>query len=557
MSLLDRDHYHLFAFQPASQKWLRLTRGEWDDLHPAISPDSRWVAFTSNREGYWDLYLLSTESGELVPLTRSPQYEGAPTWSPDGRWIAHEGYVIDPQTQQGNLEILLQEVNLPQNPQQQTLQLTTQSGADFAPQWSPRGRQIAFISQRAGENDLWIADLDRIEGRYRNLSTYTSASVRSLSWSDGGRWLLWSLNDEGVQWIYRWDTLSPWTPPRKVIPGSQPIVSEDGKILYSVLSTPHHFYLQAFSLEESRHLLPLILLSSEPQGITWVPKDFPQGREAIFESLPSLMEIFPQEVQSVPDRPITPTRKLLKPLEGVQVPFPYLHEEVIGSFQALREAIKLRAGWDFLSRLENAYLPISNPSFPSSSEEWLYTGRAIVLDSAAMNADWLIAIQEEFGVQTYWRLYLKTRYQDGTQGMPLRDLPFDLNARYSGDPIAYEQGGARKNFAPSGYWIDLTELARRYGWERLPALPSWRTALVTARHLLFLHRDHLDWYSAMLELYPVEALYTATPVPSPTLTPTRTRVPTRTPALTLTLRPTITLRATATPPYSPTFSVTP
>lgn len=557
LSLLDQQVYHLFAYQVTTQKWLRLTDGEGDDFYPAVSPDGKWIAFASNRQGYWDLYLLSLQDGNLYPLTQTPQYDGAPTWSPDGKWLAYESYVIDPQTQEGNLEILIQEVSLAANQNPQIVQLTSASGADFAPQWSPKGRQIAFISQRAGENDLWIADLDRIDDRYRNLSADLASPVKSLSWSANGDWLLWDAADEGVLWIYRWDANSPQSPSRKILPGRYPVLSEDGKQLFSVLSTPHHSYLQAFSLEAGNHQIPLILLPSEPKGMAWLPREFGAQLPATFQPLSQLEELFPLQKARSQEAAQTPMRQHLKTLENVQVPFPYLREEVVEAFQALRADLEQRAGWDVLSRLENAYLPLSRPAFPMSNEEWLYTGRAIALDPAVLNAGWLMVVREDYGAEIYWRLYLKTRYQDGRQGTPLRDLPFDLNARYRGDPMAYDRGGAWMSAAPDGYWIDLTELARRYGWKRLPALATWRTALSTARYAILVKRDQENWYSAMLELYPAEALYTTTPVPSPTQTPTRTLIPTRTATLTPTPRLTLTPRITPTPAQSLTPSVTP
>ena len=557
LSLLDREVYHLFAYHVTTQKWLRLTDGKGDDIYPAVSPDGKWIAFASNRQGYWDLYLLSLQDGNLTPLTRTPQYDGAPTWSPDGKWLAYESYMIDPQTQQGNLEILIQEVSLAADQKPQIVQLTSASGADFAPQWSPKGRQIAFISQRARENDLWIADLDRIDDRYRNLSADLASPVQSLSWSANGDWLLWNAAEEGVQWIYRWDVNSPYSPSRKILPGCYPVLSEDGKQLFSVLSTPHHSYLQAFSLEAGTYQIPLMLLPSKPKGMSWLPREFGAHLSATFQPLSQLEELFPIQMAEDQKAAPTPMRKRLKSLENVQAPFPYLQEEVSEAFQALRAAVEQRAGWDVLSRLENAYLPLSSPAFPFSNEEWLYTGRAIALDAAVLNAGWLMVVREDYGSEIYWRLYLKTRYQDGRQGMPLRDLPFDLNARYRGDPIAYDRGGAWMSAAPEGYWIDLTELAQRYGWKRLPALATWRIALSTARYAILVKRDQTDWYAAMLELYPAEALYTPTPVPSPTQTPTRTLIPTRTATPTPTSLPTLTPRITLTPAQSLIPSVTP
>jgi TolB protein len=172
------------------------------------------------------------------------------------------------------------------------------------------------------------------------------------------------------------------------------------------------------------------------------------------------------------------------------------------------------------------------------------------------NAGWLVAVREDFGAQTYWRLYLRARLQDGSLGEPLRDTPWDLSARYNLDPKDYEQGGAYSK-VPEGYWIDVTSLALQYGWERVPALPNWRTFYRGARFTEFTLTGGLDWYTAMLQLYPPDVLVTPTKLLPPTLTPTRTPSPTLTPVPTRTRRPTLTPGPSPTASNTPTASRTP
>jgi TolB protein len=190
-------------------------------------------------------------------------------------------------------------------------------------------------------------------------------------------------------------------------------------------------------------------------------------------------------------------------------------------------------------------------------EDWLYTGRAFTLNPGPMNAGWMVVLREDFAGDSYWRVFVRTRYQDGSQGRPLTQLPWNFNARYSGDPRYYEQGGAYAPFMPAGYWLDLTALAADYGWERLPALLIWRSAMGAARYNEFIVSDGMDWQAAMSELYPSSALVTATPDSPPTLTPTKTRWPTRTPTPTRTPRPPRTPAVTPTLQQSPAPTRTP
>jgi TolB protein len=241
-------------------------------------------------------------------------------------------------------------------------------------------------------------------------------------------------------------------------------------------------------------------------------------------------------------------------LEDVEAPYPMLHDLVDESFQSFRTRLAAEIGWDLLSTLENAFVPLTAPLMPGMGDDWLYTGRAIAVNPVPLNAGWMAVVREDFGLQTFWRVYVRTRFQDGSQGAPLHIIPWNFDARKGGDVRAYEQGGAPADAIPTGYWIDFTQFAKSFGWERLPALNNWRRYYQGSRFNEFVHRAGLDWRTAMLELYPPEALITPTAIIPPTRTPTVTprwyRSPT--PTATLTPRPTFTPSPTPTKTPSPT-----
>jgi TolB protein len=155
---------HLYAYHPQELPFTRITAGPWDDIHPAICPDGLHVAFTSNRNGYWDLYVMDLSTGSLLRLTDTLEYDAAPSWSPDGRWIVYETYKG---AVQGGLELFIRPIEGDQDP----IRLTEHPGADHSAAWSPLGRQIAFVSNRNGTSEIWLADLDKVgEERFINLS---------------------------------------------------------------------------------------------------------------------------------------------------------------------------------------------------------------------------------------------------------------------------------------------------------------------------------------------------------------------------------------------------
>ena len=65
-----------------------LTSTLGNEIMPSFSPDGSQVAFASNAEKQYDIYVKVVGSPNALRLTSNPAYEGSPAWSPDGKWIA-------------------------------------------------------------------------------------------------------------------------------------------------------------------------------------------------------------------------------------------------------------------------------------------------------------------------------------------------------------------------------------------------------------------------------------------------------------------------------------
>jgi len=63
----------------------QLTSGKKASTGPQWSPDSRRLAFTSDRDGKRQIYLISPAGGEAAQLTAEETGVGAIAWSPDRR----------------------------------------------------------------------------------------------------------------------------------------------------------------------------------------------------------------------------------------------------------------------------------------------------------------------------------------------------------------------------------------------------------------------------------------------------------------------------------------
>ncbi len=84
------------AFEYGGDLWIvdkaggesrRLTSTPAVEADPQLSPDGRWIAFTSNRSGNEDVYVMPAEGGDPRRLTWHPGSDEARGWSPDGKLV--------------------------------------------------------------------------------------------------------------------------------------------------------------------------------------------------------------------------------------------------------------------------------------------------------------------------------------------------------------------------------------------------------------------------------------------------------------------------------------
>ncbi len=167
--------YNLFIADINSSQIRQLSSGDYMDRFPSWSPDGKYVAFHTNREDpnpatCWPncllvIYIINAETSEGGPAQDNENLVsgGAVDWSPDGRQLAFHS------NRDGNWNIYLMQ-------QDGTVtQFTFDPGDELFPRWSPDGNFISYTSQTANAIDIAVTPVDHFEPVY-----YTSGTSQNL-----------------------------------------------------------------------------------------------------------------------------------------------------------------------------------------------------------------------------------------------------------------------------------------------------------------------------------------------------------------------------------------
>jgi Tol biopolymer transport system component len=172
-SSLRDGNWELYLMDPDGTNQKNITLAAGKDLPVVWSPDGRKIAFQSNRTGGGDIYVMNGDGSGLTRLTTSTYADQAPTWSPDGKKIAFTS------KRDGNFDVFVMNADGTNQ-----VNVTRTASPEYTPIWSPTENKIAFSTFREGYTKYYVMNADGTN-QVRLTAAYVDENY--LKWSPDGK----------------------------------------------------------------------------------------------------------------------------------------------------------------------------------------------------------------------------------------------------------------------------------------------------------------------------------------------------------------------------------
>jgi serine/threonine protein kinase len=153
---------------------------------PTISPDGKWVVYTTFGPGGFSIWKVSIDGGAPVQITN--KYSLAPAISSDGKLIAC--YYLDERTRTQKIALIPFAGGEPVK----IFESQPIDAATYPVRWTHDGRALTYIVNRGGVSNIWIQPQDGSPPR--QLTDFKSDRIFAFDWSRDGKWLALSRGPE-------------------------------------------------------------------------------------------------------------------------------------------------------------------------------------------------------------------------------------------------------------------------------------------------------------------------------------------------------------------------
>jgi TolB protein len=168
-----------------------------NNSYPVASPDGRWIAYQSDRDGDFDIFIMNRLGGQQRRLTTNNHMDRLAGWSPDGQWIVYSS------DEAGDELYTLRRVSVDGNNDEEILDTGQRMSH---PRYSPDGRYLIF-TMGPEPRDARTWEIARLDTETGELVTLTNNNVRDASpvFSPDGQSILYITYDSGSNAIARMD----------------------------------------------------------------------------------------------------------------------------------------------------------------------------------------------------------------------------------------------------------------------------------------------------------------------------------------------------------------
>ena len=154
------------------------------------TPQGR-IAFQSDQSGSLDIYVMNADGTQISRLTTSSGVDVFPSWSPDGKRLAFTSDM------DGSPDIFIMNTD-----GTNLIKVVDDPSNDVLPAWSPDGKQLAFVSDRTGDDEIYVINID---GTGLKRLTNSPGDDDFPSWSPDGEWLVFASMRDVNSEIYKMD----------------------------------------------------------------------------------------------------------------------------------------------------------------------------------------------------------------------------------------------------------------------------------------------------------------------------------------------------------------
>jgi TolB protein len=185
---------------------LQITHDEGTEEYPCWSPNSQNIAYASDREGNFDIWLITSSGGTPTQLTSDPSFDWEPDW--------HGSEILFTSYRSGNADIW----KISDSGADIT-QVTDHPGWDVSASWSPDGEHIVVSSQMGGAAQmLWVLsmngdDPEQLTDQPAYEPDWFIGDVAYRSW-DQNLYVtsLAGMTPVQITWDLAWDASPSWSP---------------------------------------------------------------------------------------------------------------------------------------------------------------------------------------------------------------------------------------------------------------------------------------------------------------------------------------------------------